>query len=49
MDFPTAIKFINDDDNHEIMIIMMRRRRRGTRGKDSGQFEHTSVTLPPQL
>lgn len=48
MDFPTAIKFINDD-NHKIIIIMMRRRRRGVRGKDSGQFEHTSVTLPPQL
>lgn len=48
MDFPTAIKFINDD-NHKIKIIMMRRRRRGTRGKDSGQFEHTSVALLPQL
>lgn len=48
MDFPTAIKFIDDDDNHKIKIIMMRRRR-GTRGKDSGQFEHTSVALLPQL
>ena len=45
MDFPTAIKFIDDDDNHKIKIIMMRR----TRGKDSGQFEHTSVALLPQL